>query len=294
MVSSMRFIADSPDISSVRIDDSNMAPDRGWTDADEALLQRTVDAAPLSDGLAYPTLYGSTPARHRRTLQAIAGRAREEPRGVCAVDESANVELIDHDSLTPSGGALILPKLFRRRTGCLEARRAGLAGLLVDRLVATAATGRRPASPDAHRRACRGGVEHGRAASRRPLTVDLLDVVSRKAIAAVDGAATMPCAKSGRRRRSSAAATGVAVGGPAEPPWREHVLTREQRTMLGWRCDGARRAGRTCGNARTLCARSFAATAISWDALKRSALQAQDPINPPQPLGQRRLRPVRQ
>jgi hypothetical protein len=105
----MRLIADSPEISSVRIDDSNMAPDRGWTDADEALLQRTVDAAPLSDGLAYPTLYGSTPARHRRTLQAIAGRAREEPRGVCAVDESANVELIDHDSLTPSGGALILP-----------------------------------------------------------------------------------------------------------------------------------------------------------------------------------------
>jgi hypothetical protein len=100
----------------------------------------------LEAGIAYLTLYSSTPARHRRTLRAIATEAHEQQRGVWATNETANCELIDHDSIGSPDGVLVLPKLFRRCTDYLKARDAGFQGLLPDWLVAASATGRRPAS----------------------------------------------------------------------------------------------------------------------------------------------------
>lgn len=108
------------------------------------MLRATLNAQSLAAGEAYLTLYTSTPARHRATLREIAGGARERRLGIWALDETENFELIDHDSLAPPDGQLILPKLFRRCSDYLNARDHGFSGLLGEWLVAVSATGRRP------------------------------------------------------------------------------------------------------------------------------------------------------
>lgn len=144
VVLSKAFDPNGRPISYLLIDDDAPPPDGQWTDIDADLLRRTVNAATLEQGLAYLRLYSSTPARHRRTLRAIATEARDQQSGVWEVDHSDNFELIDHDSLAPPDEALILPKLFRRCTDYIKAREAGFPGLLPEWLVAASATGRRP------------------------------------------------------------------------------------------------------------------------------------------------------
>ncbi len=131
-------------ISYLLVDHDDPPPDGQFSEVDAELLRSSVNAASLAQGVGYLTLYSSTPARHRRTLRTIATEAREQQLGVWGPDETDIFELIDHDSLAPPDGALILPKLFRRCTDYLKAREAGFAGLLPEWLVAASASGRRP------------------------------------------------------------------------------------------------------------------------------------------------------
>ncbi len=80
---------------------------------DDALLDRTVNAALLRRGDAYATLYESTPAPVRDRLRAVARDARDRAAGLWPQDRTASFALGD---LGP-GGDLVLPKLFRR---CVE------------------------------------------------------------------------------------------------------------------------------------------------------------------------------
>ncbi len=116
-------------ISYLLVDHDDPPPDGQFAEVDAELLRSSVNAASLAQGVGYLTLYSSTPARHRRTLRAIAAEAREQQLGVWGPDETDNFELIDHESLAPPDGALLLPKLFRRCTDYIKARRACFQGL---------------------------------------------------------------------------------------------------------------------------------------------------------------------
>src|SRR5690242_8582760 len=88
-----------------------------WTDLDTPLLGRTLNARLLETGMAYYTVYTSTP--YRTELKRIASRARRanggRGRGVWRADCSKGFKLVDQASIGPDG-QLILPKLFRRAT----------------------------------------------------------------------------------------------------------------------------------------------------------------------------------
>jgi endonuclease YncB( thermonuclease family) len=125
-------------------DDGDDLRDGTWSELETALLDRTLNARSLAEGLSYLTLYTSTPAPHRTRLRRIAGQAREAGKGVWAVDETAMFKLADQTSISPPNGALILPKLFRRCTDYLEDRADGFRGTLPDWLVSVSASGTRP------------------------------------------------------------------------------------------------------------------------------------------------------
>ncbi len=127
----------------VLVGDPDPPPDGQWTEVTRELLRRTANARQLAAGLAYLTLYTSTPALHRTELRAIAAEARAANAGVWAVDQTPEFPLVDQASISP-GGALVLPKLFRRCTDYLKAVRGGFAGTLPDWLVAVSATRTRP------------------------------------------------------------------------------------------------------------------------------------------------------
>ncbi|HWC28373.1 MAG TPA: thermonuclease family protein [Solirubrobacteraceae bacterium] len=131
-------------ISYLLVDHDDPPPDGKFVEVDAELVRATLNAASLAESISYLTLYSSTPARHRRTLRAIASDAREQQRGVWATDDTDDFELVDHDSLGPPDGELVLPKLFRRCSDYLKARQAGFQGVLTEWLVAVSATGRRP------------------------------------------------------------------------------------------------------------------------------------------------------
>jgi endonuclease YncB( thermonuclease family) len=126
-------------IAYVLVGDGDLPEDGSWTLVDEALLARTLNARLVGEGVAYPTFYTSTPQPHREQLRALAAAAREQGRGVWAVDDTAEFELTDQASIGP-GGQLILPKLFRRATDYLKAVAGGFRGNLADWLVANAST----------------------------------------------------------------------------------------------------------------------------------------------------------
>ncbi len=105
------------------------------------LVERSVNRRLLADGAVYPMLYDSLAPDRRAALRAAAAQARDAGRGIWARDATTTgFELRDHASLGP-GGALILPKLFRRCIEYLQARSAGQT--LPEWLRASAAT-RRP------------------------------------------------------------------------------------------------------------------------------------------------------
>jgi hypothetical protein len=108
---------------------------------DRQLLQSTLNWRLLQTGMAYYTVYTSTPLRDE--LRSVALRARQAKaghgKGVWAVDASSEFRLVDQDSIGPKG-ALILPKLFRRCTDYLKAVGGGFSGNLADWIISTSTT----------------------------------------------------------------------------------------------------------------------------------------------------------
>jgi endonuclease YncB( thermonuclease family) len=121
--------------------EDDLPADGAWTLVDADLLDRTLNAWLLREGLAYYTVYTSTPARHRDHLRELARTARDKPVEVWTRDRSAEFTLEDQDSVGPDG-QLILPKLFRRCTDYLKAVQQGFVGDLADwmELVSTSGT----------------------------------------------------------------------------------------------------------------------------------------------------------
>jgi endonuclease YncB( thermonuclease family) len=117
----------------------DLPADGEWTLVDDALLGRTLNARLVTEAAAYPTFYTSTPEQHRDLLRDLATDARAAGRGVWAVDETPEFELVDQDSIGPAG-QLILPKLFRRATDYLKDVAGGFRGNLADWLIANAST----------------------------------------------------------------------------------------------------------------------------------------------------------
>jgi endonuclease YncB( thermonuclease family) len=115
-------------------DDASLPADGAWTLVDEALLGRTANAWLLGEGLAYYTVYTSTPVAHRDALRALAADARRRRAGVWELDRSGDFALVDQHSIGPDG-QLVLPKLFRRCSDYLKAVAKGLSGNLADWIV---------------------------------------------------------------------------------------------------------------------------------------------------------------
>lgn len=84
-----------------------------FIDIDARIIEQSRNAQMIRTGHAYPLLYTSTPPALRKSLAAQAIQARHDRLGVWALDSTARFEVIERKSVEP-GGALILPKLFRR------------------------------------------------------------------------------------------------------------------------------------------------------------------------------------
>jgi hypothetical protein len=97
------------------------ANDGAYVHVDDVLLAKTLNWRLLEEGMAYYTLYTSTPYDHRVSLHNLASVAHgsNPPKGVWAVDKTSGFTLKDHSSIGP-GGSLVLPKLFRRCTSYLN------------------------------------------------------------------------------------------------------------------------------------------------------------------------------
>lgn len=107
---------------------------------DEQVLAHTVNAHMVAKGRAYTTLYTSTPPELRSYFTDLANVANKLSETVWAADHSREFTLIDRDSVG-EGGALILPKLFRRATDYLTARDRGQATSFLGWLAQTTAAG---------------------------------------------------------------------------------------------------------------------------------------------------------
>jgi endonuclease YncB( thermonuclease family) len=84
-----------------------------------ALLKRTFNDAMTRNGLAYYTVYTSTPEAQRAYFKAVALEARGKKLGVWAVDKTTQFTLKDQTSINETG-QLVLPKIFRRCTTYLQ------------------------------------------------------------------------------------------------------------------------------------------------------------------------------
>jgi endonuclease YncB( thermonuclease family) len=107
---------------------------------DQALLERTVNAWLLRQGLVYLLLYGSNPPQQRAWLQAMAAAARTAGTGVWMQDVTEVFKLDGPASIGPSG-QLVFPKLFRRALDHLHDVDHGFDGSLVDWLLAHSGPG---------------------------------------------------------------------------------------------------------------------------------------------------------
>ena len=87
----------------------------------DVILQKTLNTRQLENGMAYLTVYSSTPKDHQNFLRQVAAKARTAKLGVWARDSSAKFKLENKDSVNQRG-ALILPKLFRRCISYLNAK----------------------------------------------------------------------------------------------------------------------------------------------------------------------------
>lgn len=108
---------------------------------DQALLERTINAWLLRQGLVYLVLYGSNPPPQRARLQAMAAAARAAGTGVWMQDVTEVFKLDGAASIGP-GGQLVFPKLFRRAVDHLDdVDHHGFDGSLVDWLLARSGPG---------------------------------------------------------------------------------------------------------------------------------------------------------
>lgn len=105
-----------------------------WVNLPEDLLKETINYRLLTSGMAYYTVYTSTPFVHRQLLREASASAREAERGVWQLDMTSDFVLEDQSSLGPKG-QLILPKLFRRCTDYLKDVAGGYQGNLSDWLI---------------------------------------------------------------------------------------------------------------------------------------------------------------
>jgi endonuclease YncB( thermonuclease family) len=120
-------------------DDLNLSE---WNLVDEKLLEKTINKYLLEQGIAYYTVYTSTPSSHRNFLRNITKKARSEKRGVWKIDDTNNFILETQEDIG-ANGSLVLPKLFRRCTDYLKAEAKGFNGELTDWLNANSSGSRR-------------------------------------------------------------------------------------------------------------------------------------------------------
>ncbi len=88
----------------------------------DAVLEKTLNSTMLKNGMAYYTVYSSTPPNQRDYLKSISAKARAAKRGVWALDRSAGFVLQKQSDIDVNG-QLILPKFFRRASDYLDAKR---------------------------------------------------------------------------------------------------------------------------------------------------------------------------
>jgi Staphylococcal nuclease homologue len=98
---------------------ANTLEEGTWVQLQEDLLKATMNYRLLTSGMAYYTVYTSTPLTHRQLLREASAGARQAAQGVWPLDSSSDFILEDQASIDPSG-QLILPKLFRRCTDYLK------------------------------------------------------------------------------------------------------------------------------------------------------------------------------
>ena len=89
---------------------------------DDTRLRLTLNALSLERGMSYFTVYNSMPEAQIKTFQTLAAKARSAKLGVWARDKTNEFTLENAGSINESG-QLILPKLFRRATDYLGAKR---------------------------------------------------------------------------------------------------------------------------------------------------------------------------
>ena len=105
-----------------------------WVNLQEELLKATINYRLLTSGMAYYTVYTSTPFVHRQLLREASAAAREAGQGVWQLDTTSDFVLGDQSSIGPNG-QLILPKLFRLCTDFLKDVARGYQGNLSDWLI---------------------------------------------------------------------------------------------------------------------------------------------------------------
>jgi endonuclease YncB( thermonuclease family) len=86
------------------------------------ILEQSQNVKMLFNGMAYYTVYSSTPADQRKYLRSVAKQAKAKRRGVWASDQSEQFTLRSQADIDVNG-QLILPKFFRRASSYLETLR---------------------------------------------------------------------------------------------------------------------------------------------------------------------------
>jgi endonuclease YncB( thermonuclease family) len=89
---------------------------------DDTRLRLTLNALSLEKGMSYFTVYNSMPEAQIKTFKTLAAKARAAKLGIWARDKTSEFTLENAGSINESG-QLILPKLFRRATDYLSAKR---------------------------------------------------------------------------------------------------------------------------------------------------------------------------
>ena len=118
-------------------DDAGGLTDGAWVHVNNAILGKTMNLRLLTEGMAYYTVYNSTPYEQLPVLREAASNARKNNLGVWAIDSTGDFVLEDQTSISPPDGQLILPKLFRRCTDYLkDVNQNGFSGNLSDWLLA--------------------------------------------------------------------------------------------------------------------------------------------------------------
>ncbi len=109
---------------------------------DAGLLRRTLNDAMLRNGMAYYTVYSSTPAVQREYFRSVAAEAQRKRLGVWKLDATAGFKLESQESVGVNG-QLVLPKLFRRCTSYFQdVAKRRFSGSLVEWLIASQGSNR--------------------------------------------------------------------------------------------------------------------------------------------------------